>query len=75
MISHLVSPKCEIIRNPNIIKVLKRFLCEKDELLSKDTLDFFVHNEFYSPTEESLRRLWSQLEGLFQIILVEPGAS
>lgn len=75
MISHLVSPKCEIIRNPNIIRVLNRFLSEKNELLSKDTLDFFVHNEFYSPTEESLRRLWSQLEGLFQIILVEPGTS
>lgn len=75
MMNHLVSPKCEVVGNPNIIKVLHKFLSEKDELLSQDSLNFFVHNPFYSPNEDSLRRLWNQLEGLFQIILVEPEKS
>ena|GEM_PF-1798669 len=73
MMSYLISPKCEIIRNPNIIRVLKKFLSQEDELLSQDSLNFFVHNQFYSPDENSLRRLWNELEGLFQIVLVEPG--
>lgn len=72
MLGHLVSPKCKIIMNPNIIKVINKFLSEKDELLSHDSLNYFVHNQFYSPNEETLRRFWMQLEGLFQIILIEP---
>ncbi len=75
MLNHLASPKCKIITNPNIIKVLNKFLSERDELLSHDSLNYFVHNQFYSPNEESLRRFWSQLEGLFQILLVEPETS
>ena len=74
MLTHLINPRCNVITNPNIISVLKKFLSERDELLSQDSLNYFVHNPFYSPNEESLRRFWSQLEGLFQIILVEPDA-
>jgi len=72
MLTHLTGQTCKIIQNPNLIKVLKRFVLEKEELLSHDSLNYFVHNQFYSPNEESLRRFWAQLEGLFQIILVEP---
>lgn len=72
MLTHLTSQTCKIIQNPNLIKVLKKFTSEKEELLSHDSLNYFVHNQFYSPNEQSLRRFWGQLEGLFQIILVEP---
>ena len=71
MLKHLLKPGCKIIKNPNIIKVINKFLSEKNELLSHDSLNYFVHNQFYSPNEESLRRFWNQLEGLFQIILIE----
>ncbi len=72
MLTHLTGQTCKIIQNPNIIKVLKKFISEREELLSQDSLNYFVHNPFYSPNEESLRRFWGQLEGLFQIILVDP---
>lgn len=72
MLKHLLNPECKIIKNPNIIKVINKFISAKNELLSHDSLNFFVHNQFYSPNEESLRQFWNQLEGLFQIILIEP---
>jgi len=72
MLKHLLKPECKILKNPNLIKVINKFVSEKEELLSNDSLNYFVHNQFYSPNEESLRRFWNHLEGLFQIILIEP---
>ena len=61
-----------IVRNANLLKALRKMLSEKDKLLSVDTLNLFVHNEHFYPTEDNLRKLWQTLEGLFQIILIEP---
>lgn len=72
MLTHLTSQTCKIIQNPNLIKVIKKFTSEKEELLSHDSLNYFVHNQFYSPNEETLRGFWGQLEELFQILLIEP---
>ncbi len=72
MLTHITSPKCNLIQNPNIKKVVEKFTKQKEEFLSQDDLNYFVHNQFYSPNQEVLRSFWSQLEGLFQIILVEP---
>jgi len=69
------TPNCNIIKNnPNLLKTLKKFISQKDELFSHDSLNFFVHNQYYPPNEDMLRSFWGQLEGLFQIILVEPDA-
>lgn len=61
-----------IVANANLLKALRKMLSEKDKLLSVDTLNLFVHNEHFCPTEDDLRKLWQTLEALFQIILVEP---
>ncbi len=72
MLRHITSPKCNLIQNPNMKRALDKFTNQKDEFLSHDDLNFFVHNQYYTPNEEVLRSFWGQLEGLFQIILVEP---
>jgi len=72
MLRHITSPKCNLIQNPNMKRALDKFTNQKEEFLSHDDLNFFVHNQYYSPNEEVLRSFWGQLEGLFQIILVEP---
>lgn len=72
MLKHITSPKCNLIQNPNMKRALDKFTNQKDEFLSHDDLNFFVHNQYYSPNEEVLRNFWGQLEGLFRIILVEP---
>lgn len=72
MLKHITGPKCSIIQNPNMKNALEKFTNKANELLSHDDLNFFVHNQYYAPTEESMRSYWGQLEDLFQIILVEP---
>lgn len=72
MLQHITSLKCNLIQNPNMKRALDKFTNQKDEFLSHDDLNFFVHNQYYAPNEEVLRNFWGQLEGLFQIILVEP---
>jgi len=72
MLMHITGPKCNIIQNPNMKSTLEKFTNKENELLSHDDMNFFVHNQFYAPNEESLRSYWGQLEGLFQILLVEP---
>lgn len=75
MLTHLTDPNCNIIKNnPNLLKTLKKFISQKEELFSHDSMNFFVHNQYYPPNEDVLRGFWGQLEGLFQIILVEPDA-
>ena len=75
MLTHLTTPNCNIIRNnPNLLKTLGKFISQKEELFSHDSMNFFVHNQYYPPNEDGLRVFWGQLEGLFQIILVEPDA-
>ncbi len=71
MLNYLVNSDAGLIKNGNLLKVLNKFISQNDKLFSVDTLNLFVHNEFYIPTEESLRGFWHQLEGLFQIILIE----
>jgi hypothetical protein len=72
MLQYVVNQEPAIITNGNLLKAVRKLLSEKDELLSVDTLNLFVHNQHFQPTEATLRRFWNQLRGLFDIILVEP---
>lgn len=72
MLHHVADEKVNIISNPNILKALRKLISEKDRRFSVDTLNLFAHNQYYPPSEDELRGFWSRLEGLFQIILVEP---
>ncbi|MBW1677882.1 MAG: hypothetical protein JRJ13_14465 [Deltaproteobacteria bacterium] len=72
MLRYIVNKDTDIIRNGNLLKALRKLIDQKHELLSIDSLNLFVHNQHFYPNEDILRRFWQQLEGLFQIILVEP---
>ncbi len=63
-----------IINNANLRKALHKLIAQKQDLLSIDTLNLFVHNQHFYPNEDTLRNFWLQLQGLFEIILIEPDA-
>lgn len=58
--------------NPQALTALNQFISDKNNLLNADTLNFFVHNAFCCPTERELRPLWSKLEEVLKITLLEP---
>lgn len=58
--------------NPHALTALNQFISDKNNLLNADTLNFFVHNVFCCPTERELRSLWSKLEEVLKITLLEP---
>jgi hypothetical protein len=72
MLNHLVAEDTHIITNGNLLKALRKINSQQDELISIDSLNLFVHNQHFAPKEETLRTFWNQLQGLFEIILVEP---
>ncbi|RMH34192.1 MAG: hypothetical protein D6694_15355 [Gammaproteobacteria bacterium] len=72
MLKYIVNDDANLIKNGNLLKVLRKLIVQKNELLSIDSLNLFVHNQHFYPNEDILRNFWQQLEGLFQIILVEP---
>ena len=61
-----------IINNANLLKVLRKLISQKQNLLSIDTLNLFAHNQHFYPNEDTLRGFWLQLQGVFEIILIEP---
>lgn len=72
MLKYTVNGGAGIISNGNVHRALKKLIDEKDEMLSIDTLNLFVHNEHFYPTEDKLRAFWARMQPLFEIILVEP---
>lgn len=72
MLQYIVHKDTDIISNGNLLKALRKFVSQKKELISIDTLNLFVHNQHFYPNEDDLRSFWLQLQGLFEIILVEP---
>ena len=70
MLKHVVDT--DIINNPNLVRALRKLISQKHMLLSIDTLNLIVHNQHFHPNEDMLRAFWRQLQGLFEIILVEP---
>lgn len=71
MLGYLISDEVEINLNPMTIKAVNKLLNDTN-LFSTDTLDFYVHNRKYIPTEDQLRSFWVSLEEIFQLVLVEP---
>lgn len=58
--------------NPQALRAIRQFVSDRQNLLTADTLNFFVHNAFTCPTESELRALWQRLEEVFKITLLEP---
>ena len=54
-------------------KTVNKMLSERESFLTMDTLDNYVHNQYFDPKEKDLRSLWNNLEGFLEIILAEPG--
>jgi hypothetical protein len=72
MLNHVVAEDTQISANPNLLKALRKINSQKDEMISIDSLNLFVHNQHFAPKEQTLRDFWNQLQGLFEIILIEP---
>lgn len=72
MLKYVVDKETDIISNGNLLKALRKLVSQDKELLSIDTLNLFVHNQHFYPNEDDLRGFWPQLQGLFEIVLVEP---
>ena len=72
MLQYIIDQGNAIITNPNLLKAIKKTVADKESLLSIDTLDLFVHNQHFHPNEETLRSFWTQLQGLFEILMSEP---
>lgn len=72
MLKYVVAKDTNIISNGNLLKALRKLIEEKDALISIDTLNLFVHNQHFLPNQDTLRRFWPRLQGLFEIILIEP---
>ncbi len=72
MLKYVVDKDTDIISNGNLLKALRKLVSQDKDLLSVDTLNLFVHNQHFYPNEDYLREFWPQLQGLFEIILVEP---
>jgi hypothetical protein len=53
-------------------KAIRRLQTDEATPLTLDSLDGFVHNKLIEPTEKELRNIWTILEPLFAIVLVEP---
>jgi hypothetical protein len=72
MLNYVVAEDTQISANPNLLKALRKINSQKDEMISIDSLNLFVHNQHFAPKEQTLRDFWNQLQGLFEIILIEP---
>ena len=72
MLKYIINEDVDIITDGNLLKVIQKFVSHKHDIISIDTLHLFAHNQHFSPNEQMLRDIWSQLEGLLEIILVEP---
>ena len=72
MMNYIIQDDPEMKLNPNAMKSLTKLVSEKESMFAVDTFNYFVHNPFYHPTEAHLRGLWSALEPVLRVTLVEP---
>jgi len=70
MLSHMVNEIPSVDIDPLVVKAVNKLLNDNN-IISADTLDFFVHNRRYSPTEDQLRQFWVALETVFNLTLTE----
>ena len=71
MLGYMVSEDSDVEITPQTRKAVNKLLSDQS-IISADTLDFFVHNRRYSPTEDQLRGFWTALEEIFAFTLAEP---
>lgn len=71
MLGYLVSNKVDSKITPLTRKAINKLLNDTN-IFSADTLDFYVHNRRYIPTEEQLRSFWTSLSEVFELTLIEP---
>lgn len=75
MIAYILDEDSDVELSPPALKALRKLFSDKQSMFNVDSLDAFVHNKYYAPTEAQLRSFWLQLEELLKNILVEPEKS
>lgn len=71
MLGYLLSDKVDSGLTPLTRKAINKLLNDKN-IFSADTLDSYVHNRRYIPTEDQLRSFWAALSEVFELTLTEP---
>ena len=71
-LSYILDQDPDISLSPLSLKALRKHASDDQSFLSVHSLDSFVHNRQFNPTEQHLRSLWNQFEELFKLLLVEP---
>ena len=71
MLGYLLSDKVDSGLTPLTRKAINKLLNDKN-IFSADTLDSYVHNRRYIPTENQLRSFWAALSEVFELTLTEP---
>lgn len=71
LLEFLTARDVKIINDNNVKKVIKHWKNSSGDI-SLSTLNSLVHNEEYATNEKQIREIWTKLEGLFKIILLEP---
>lgn len=72
MLKFIVNKDTDITFHPQARKALNNLVSDKNSIITADSLDLFVHNIYWHPTEDQLRAFWAQLEQIFKITLLEP---
>ena len=72
MMNYIIQDDADMKLNPNAMKSLKKLTSDEESMFAVDTLDYFVHNSFYHPTEAQLRGFWAALEPVLRVTLIEP---
>lgn len=72
MLNYVLHDDPDISLSPLTLKALRKHVTDNESFFSIDSLDSFVHNRRFNPSEEHLRGLWDQFEELFLLLLKEP---
>lgn len=72
MLKYIINVDSDMTFNPQVRKALNNLISDKNSVITADSLDLFVHNMYWLPTEDQLRAFWVQLEQVFKITLLEP---
>jgi len=72
MMKYVVRPDAGVIDDAHLRKALRMFTNDPNSPISIKSLHQIVHNPYHPPTEDGLRNIWTRLEPLLQIILVDP---
>ena len=72
MLKYITRDSVGIISDRLLLRAVRQFR-SKQKYLSLDSLNSFVHNPYVPPDPTAVRAFWTQLQGLFELLLATSG--